>query len=124
MNYKDVIRFQPELRFTNAHNISYRMLELTKGDIFVAYNVIRGVHEVHSVENYKLSGMSFNVSLDREMINGFLLNDYKLNNLKMFVKEVQDRREKTNYRLEEAESKRFDQNTALDVVERTLGTKV
>jgi hypothetical protein len=42
----------------------------------------------------------------------------------MFVKEVQDRREKTNYRLEEAESKRFDQNTALDVVERTLGTKV
>jgi hypothetical protein len=124
MDYKDVIRFQPELRFANAHNISNRMLELTNGDIFVAYNAIRGVHEVHSVENYKLNGISFNVSLDAEMVNGFLVNDYKSNNLKMFVKEVQDRREKTNYRLEEAESKRFNQNTALDVVERTLGTKV
>ena len=124
MNYKDVIKFQPELRFANAHNISSRMLELTKGDIFVAYNVIRGVHEVHSVENYKINGMSFNVSLDKEMVNGFLVNDYKVNNLKMFVKEVQDRREKTNYRLEQAEEKRLNDNSALTVVERTIGTKV
>lgn len=124
MNYKDVLRFQPELRLVNINNISNRMLELTKGDIFVAYNTIRGTNEVHSVENYKLNSISFNVSLDKEMVNGFLINDFKSNNLKMFVKEVQDRREKTNYRLEQAEEKRLNDNSALNVVERTIGTKV
>lgn len=124
MTYKDVLRFQPELRFANAHDLSNRMLKLTNGDIFVAYNVIRGVHEVHSVENYKINGMSFNVSLEPEMVNGFLVNDYKANNLKRFVKEVQDRREKTNYRLEQAEENRLNENSALKIVERTLGTKV
>jgi hypothetical protein len=124
MNYKDVIRFQPELRFTNLNDISKRMLELTNGDIFIAYNVLKGTHELHSVENYKLNGISFNVSLDIEMVNGFVVNDYKRNNLKMFMKEVQDRRAKTNYRLEVAEEKRFDDNTAMNVVERTIGTKL
>ena len=124
MNYKDVLKFQPELRFVNAHNLSNRMLELSKGDIFVAYNVLRGNHEVHSVENYKINGISFNVSLDVEMVNGFLVNDFKANNLKKFAKEVQDRREKTNYRLEQAEEKRFNDTSAMSVVERTLGTKL
>jgi hypothetical protein len=124
MNYLDVIRFQPELRFANAHNISTRMLKLSKGDIFVAYNVLKGTHEVHSVENYKINNISFNVSLEPEMVNGFLINDYKANNLKQFIKEVQDRREKTNYRLEQSEEKRLQDNTAMNVVERTLGTKL
>jgi len=124
MNYKNILRYQPELRLINFTNISYRMLKLTRGDLFVAYNVIRGAYELHSVENYKINGISFNVSLDQEMVNGFIYNDYKVNNLKMFMYDVQDRREKTNYRLEQAEENRLNQTSSLNVIERTIGTKV
>jgi hypothetical protein len=124
MNYKQVLRYQPELRFTNKNNISVRMLNLSNEDLFVAYNVIKCNYELHSVENYKINGISYNVTLEPEMVNGFLFNDYKANNLKMFVNEVQDRREKTNYRLEQAEENRFNQVNSLDIIERTIGTKV
>jgi hypothetical protein len=124
MNYKQVLKYQPELRFTNKNNISVRMLNLSNEDLFVAYNVIKCNYELHSVENYKINGISYNVTLEPEMVNGFLFNDYKANNLKMFVNEVQDRREKTNYRLEQAEENRFNQVNSLDIIERTIGTKV
>jgi hypothetical protein len=124
MNYKQVLRYQPELRFTNKNNISVRMLNLSNEDLFVAYNVIKCNYELHSVENYKINGISYNVTLEPEMVNGFLFNDYKANNLKMFVNEVQDRREKTNYRLEQAEENRFNQVNSLNIIERTIGTKV
>ena len=124
MKYKDVLRYQPELRFFNKNNISSRMLNFTNGDLFVAYNVIKGAYELHSVENFEINCISLNVSLEKEMLNGFILNDFKANNLKKFMYEVQDRREKTNYRLEEAEEKRLNENSALRVVERTIGTKV
>jgi hypothetical protein len=100
------------------------MLELTKGDLFIAYNVLKGVHEVHSVENFKINNISFNVALEPEMVNGFVYNDYKANNLKMFVKEVQDKREKTNYLLEQSNDKRQDKLASLEVIERTIGTKL
>lgn len=124
MNYKDVLRYQPELRLIDFYNISRRMLKLTSGDLFIAYNVIRGTYELHSVENYKINGISFNVSLDQEMVNGFIYNDYKANNLKMFMHDVKDRREKTNYRLEQAEENRLNQTSNLNIIERTIGTKV
>ena len=124
MTYLDVLKYQPELRLTNIYNISLRMLELTKGDLFIAYNVLKGVHEVHSVENFKINNISFNVALEPEMVNGFVYNDYKANNLKMFVKEVQDKREKTNYLLEQSNDKRQDKLASLEVIERTIGTKL
>jgi hypothetical protein len=124
MNYIDVLRYQPELRFINQYNISLRMLELTKGDLFVAYNVIKALYEVHSVENYKQNCISFNVALELEMVNGFLFNDYKINNLKMFVYEVKNRREKTNYLYDKAEEESQAMLTSLNIVERTIGTKV
>jgi hypothetical protein len=124
MNYIDVLRYQPELRFINQYNISLRMLELTKGDLFVAYNVIKALYEVHSVENYKQNCISFNVALELEMVNGFLFNDYKINNLKMFVYEVKNRREKTNYLYDKAEEESQAMLASLNIVERTIGTKV
>lgn len=124
MNYIDVLRYQPELRFINQYNISLRMLELTKGDLFVAYNVIKALYEVHSVENYKQNCISFNVALELEMVNGFLFNDYKINNLKMFVYEVKNRREKTNYLYDKAEEESQAMLGSLNIVERTIGTKV
>jgi hypothetical protein len=124
MNYKHVLRYQPELRLSNRYNISDRMLKLTKGDLFIAYNVIKGVHEVHSVENFKINNISFNVALTDEMVNGFIYNDYKANNLKMFVNEVKDRREKTNHLYDKAEENSQSKLSSLEIVERTLGTKL
>lgn len=124
MDYKYVIRYQPELRFVNINNISIRMLKLTRGDLFVAYNVIKGAYELHSIENYKLNGMSYNTSIDKEMLNGFIYNDYKANNLKAFLFDVKDNREKRNFLYDRAEEERLKRLQSLDVIERTIGTKV
>lgn len=126
MNYKQVLKHQPELRFCNKRKISERLLNETNGDLFVAYNVLRGVHELHSVENFMQNGISFNVSLDEEMVNGFILNDFKANNHRKFVTELQDTRDKTNYRLEQSEEAALKQRAEQIklVSERTIGTKV
>ena len=126
MNYKQVLKHQPELRFCNKRNVSMRLLKETRGDLFVAYNVLRGIHELHSVENFIQNGMSFNVSLEEEMINGFIINDFKANNHKKFVTDIQDAREKTNYRIEQSEEAALKQRAEQIklVSERTIGTKV
>lgn len=124
MIYTDLLRVQPELRLVNNYNISSRLLNYTCGDIFLAYNVIRGTYELHSINSFKLNGNSINASIPQEYVNGFILNDYAANNHNKFLYEIQDRREKSTYLYEEYEDKRFKNNDMLKVIERTMGTKV
>ena len=48
MDYRAVLRHQPWLEFANKHNISFRFLEYTNGDMFIAYNTITDNYEIHS----------------------------------------------------------------------------
>lgn len=124
MNHKQILRYQPWLRFVNKHSISDRLLNLTNGDIFIAFNTRTGYFELHSVKSFKLSAGSSNAPLDPEFVNGFILNDYKLNNHKKNGLELESQRQKQEYLQTKAEEKRDSLDQKLKIIERTIGTKI
>ena len=124
MNYKQVLRYQPWLRFVNKYSVSDRLLELTDGDMFVAFNVIKQVFELHSVKSFRLSAGSINVTLDEEFVNGFIVKDFKANNHRKFGMELESQRQKNNYLYDRHEKERQSLDEMLKTIERTIGTKI
>jgi len=123
MNYRDVLNYQPWLKFVNTCQISTRLLDYTKGDTFVVFNMISQNHELHSVNSFRLTGFSLNATLEPEMINSFIYHDFRANELKKFMLDVQSRRE-FNDLLFKKRNNVFDTRHGMKSIERTLGTKV
>ncbi len=124
MNHKQVLRYQPWLRYVNKHHISDRLLNLTNGDIFVAFNTRTGYFELHSVNSFRLSAGSSNAPLEPEFVNGFIITDFKANNHKKFGMEIESQRQKKDYLFKKAEEKRSSLDNMLKTIERTIGTKI
>lgn len=125
MDYKQVIRYQPELRFVNKNNISTRLLNYTKGDVFIAYNVITKQYELHSVNSFRLTGYSQNCVLDEDVINNYIYVDYRCNELKKFVHDIEDDRILKNKLYDDNEHHRPDRlRESLKIIERVIGTKI
>lgn len=124
MNYKQVLRYQPWLKLINRGDISKRLLRLTKGDIFIAYNTTKDTYEVHSVKSFRINESSIQVAIDSNMVNGFLVNDFKANNLRQHGLELEDQRDKATRLYERHEEDRFKTEDILKAIERTMGTKL
>ena len=124
MNYKQVLRYQPWLKLINRGDISKRLLRLTKGDIFIAYNTTKNTYEVHSVKSFRINESSIQVAIEPEMVNGFIVNDYKANNLQQNSLRLEDDREKLSRIYARHEEERFNLEDLLKTIERTLGTKL
>ena len=124
MNYKQVLRYQPWLKLINKGDISKRLLRLTKGDIFITYNMTKDTYEVHSVNSFRINESSIQVAIEPEMVNGFLVNDFKANNLKQHGQRLEDQREKVTRIYARQEDERFNLNDLLSMIERTMGTKL
>ncbi len=60
MTYKNILKYQPWLRFVNINNISTRLLNYSKGDIFIVYNTLTENYELHSISAFKLTVYSQN----------------------------------------------------------------
>ena len=88
MNYKSILKYKPWLKPVNTLNLCERLLEKTKGNVFIVYNTIQHTYELHTIEAYNLSGDSYNTSLDKECVNGFIYYDYRANDYKLFKDEV------------------------------------
>ncbi len=124
MTYKQLLRHKPWLRPVHEFNICNRMLELTKGNVFIVYNTLQQAYELHTIEAYNLSGDSYNTSLDKECINGFIYHDYRAHNYNLFRDEVYSERKRREIEYDKQEQTRYDLNSLLKTIERTLGTKV
>lgn len=124
MTYKHLLRYKPWLRPVHEFNICNRMLEATNGNVFIVYNTIQHAYELHTIEAYNLSGDSYNTSLDKECINGFIYYDYRANNYTLFQDEVYSERKRREIVYDKQEQKKHDLDSLLKMVERTLGTKV
>lgn len=125
MDYKAVLRNQPWLRLANKHNISFRFLEYTKGDMFIAYNNITGNYEVHSVNSYRLTDSSCNGVLEENQINGFAYEQFRESELKKFMLDIVHNNAHINHLYDTQESKRSDSlDRQLKQIELTLGTRV
>lgn len=124
MNYKQILRYKPWLKPVNVLNLCERLLERTNGNVFIVYNTIHNSYELHTLEAYKLSGDSYNTSLDIECVNGFIYYDYRANDYKLFKDEVASDRMRKELAYEKREKTRHNLDDIMKVVERTLGTKL
>jgi hypothetical protein len=124
MNYKQILRNKPWLKPVNIFNLNERVWTLTKGNVFIVYNTIQHSYELHTIEAYKLSRDSYNTSLDKELVNGFIYHDYRANDYKLFKDEVYSDRKRKELAYEKREQTRHNLDDMMKVVERTLGTKI
>lgn len=125
MDYKAVLRHQPWLEFANKHNISFRFLKYTKGDMFIAYNRKTGKYEVHSVNSYRLTDSSCNGVLEENQVNGFAYEQFRESELKKFMLDIIHNNDHINHLYDMQESRRSNTLTRqLKQIELTLGTRV
>lgn len=126
MTYKDCIRTKPWLRVCNINNICVRMLEATKGNAFVVFNNIQQNYELHTVEAYRLSGDSYNATLPLEVLNNFLIVDYKATNFAQHLDDIlSERNKEETFRNNWNNKKReADISEELKHITNVLGTKV
>ena len=125
MDYKAVLRHQPWLRFANKHNISFRFLEYSHGDLFIAYNTITNNYELHSVRSYKLTDSSCNGVLEPNQVNGFAYEQFRESELRKFMLEIISNNEHINSLYDRHEAKRSSNlERSLKQIELTIGTRV
>ena len=125
MDYKAVLRHQPWLKFANKHNISFRFLAYTNGDMFIAYNTITNNYEVHSVRSYMLTDSSCNGVLEPNQVNGFAYEQFRESELKKFMLEIMSNNDHMNNLYDRHENSRSNSlDRQLKQIELTLGTRV
>lgn len=125
MDYKAVLRHQPWLKFANKHNISFRFLAYTNGDMFIAYNRITQNYEVHSVRSYMLTDSSCNGVLEPNQVNGFAYEQFRESELKKFMLEIMSNNDHMNNLYDRHENSRSNSlDRQLKQIELTLGTRV
>jgi hypothetical protein len=122
MNYKDILRYNRELRLCNIQNISTRLLAATNGNMFIAFNVLHQVYEVHTVRSFQYNGVSLNATLDDDMVGAWIYKDIRSYN----AAEMEDARKLITHLREKNEEWLFKFNTenGLRSVERNLGRKL
>jgi len=103
----EVLRMYKELRVVNCGNITDRLLEASNGDMFVAYNTIRGVCEIHSIKSFKMNRISTNSVIDVDKLNQELIEIIKSCSIKRFGVEIQNEREYLNKILDNREEEGF-----------------
>ena len=126
MIYKDCIRYKPWLKVCNINNICDRILESTKGNAFIVFNLIQQNYELHTVEAYRLSGDSYNTSIPQEFLNNFIIKDFKMMDMAKNLDEILSNKKnfevfKQNFE-KEKESNHLDEQ--LKIIGRVIGTKL
>lgn len=125
MTYKNILRYQPWLRFVNINNISNRLLNYSKGDVFVAYNTLTENYEMHSISAFKLTGYSQNCIIEKDLLNDWLYKDFRSSELKKFMLDVQSDRQLKDHYYNDFENKRPERlREQLKILERIVGTKI
>jgi hypothetical protein len=124
MNYIDILRLEPRFKLINFYNITNRLQDISNKDLFIVYDLIKGTYELHSVKSYMLTGYSHNATLDKELLNGYIINDFKANNLNKFALDIKDRNEKLNYLYDTMKNRTDKTSDMLRLVEKVVGTKI
>ncbi len=125
MDYKVCLAGKPWLRPYNALELSSRLLHATKGNAFIVFNMIHSQYELHTVEAFELSGDSVNIVLSEEQLSGFLVHDFRANDMALYAEELISARQLGERDHENREALRGRQLTeSLRSIERAIGTKI
>ena len=123
MKAESMIRNKPWLKY--KREFSKRLLASTGDNAFIVYNLLQKTYELHTKEAYKLSGDSYNCSLDRRLLSQFLIWDFNATNFAMNLDDIISERallEKSRGDKDKLISDSLSQS--IKTIERTLGTRI
>lgn len=117
------LRAFPYLKPVRINNLFKRFLHASNGTMLLLYNTTRDTYELHSIRSFKYDGESINAVVPEEVLNGWLVNDYRANDIRKFAQEVEAERTYNNALLDNYENHGFEllQKKALTTVEKMIG---
>ena len=123
---QEILRMYKELRVINCGNITDRLLHASNGDMFVAYNTIRGEYEIHSIDSFNQNGFSTNTNIDQDKLNQELIEIIKSCNIKRFGREIKENRAYMEHILDNRENVGFDSiyTRGKKMIELSLGREI
>lgn len=127
MNYKDILRIKPWLKFYNVGKISSRLLKSTNGNAFIVYNNIQAEYQLHTVQAEYMSGDSTNANIPLDILNQWIIEDYNSNDFEKYVDDIISEQQKNEYIHYEKYSETYrmrELECQLKTIERVLGTKI
>ena len=113
----------PYLKPVNINNLYSRFLKESGGTLMLLYNTTRDTYELHSLRSFAYNGESINAVVPEDVLSGWLIHDYRANNVRKYAMEVEADRLYTNSLMDNYENKGFDllQKRALTTVEKMIG---
>ncbi len=124
MTYQDILRYSPWLKLVDKYDVSSRLLAETDGDKFVAFNMLHQTYELHSCRSFLLTASSCNATLDTELVNGFIIDDVKANDLNKFMYDIMSDQMHAESRQDKQEHNRWNLEERLKKIQRILGTNL
>lgn len=113
----------PYLKPVNINNLYNRFLQESNGTLMLLYNKTRDTYELHSLRSFAYDGESINAVVPDEVLNGWLIKDFRANDVKKYATEIEADRIYNNSLLDNYENKGFEllQKKALTTVEKMIG---
>ena len=127
MNYKDILRNKPWLKFYDTGKISSRLLKATHGNAFICFNIIQAEFQLHTVQAEEMSGDSTNANIPIDVLNQWIIEDYNSNDFEKYVDDIVSEHQLYDKVREEKNSDKYRElqlAQQLQTVERVMGTKV
>lgn len=127
MNYKDILRVKPWLKFYNNDNLSTRLLKATNGNAFIVYNNIQQEYQLHTVQAELLSGDSTNSNIPSDVLNQWIIEDYNANDFEKYVDDIKSNNQLSEYLNKYKQSYAYRERELteqLATIERVMGTKI
>lgn len=120
------LKTNPHLKPVHIYNLYDRFQKISHGTLHLVYNTLRDTYELHSTKSFMFDGESINAVLEEDMLNGWLVIDFKANDVNKFGMEISGEREFHNKLLEEQDNKGFDLLTTrtLKTIETMVGREI
>lgn len=120
------LRSFPYLKPVNIYNLYDRLLEASNNSLLLLYNMKRDLYELHSIKSFQLNGESLQAVIEDDMLSGWLVSDYRANDLNKFGLEIESERQLTNESFEKVDGKGLELLTtrALKTIEAMVGREI
>lgn len=120
------LRSFPYLKPVNIYNLYDRLLEASNNSLLLLYNMKRDLYELHSIKSFQLNGESLQAVIEDDMLSGWLVSDYRANDINKFGLEIESERQLTNESFEKVDGKGLELLTtrALKTIEAMVGREI
>lgn len=122
----EFLRAFPYLKPVNMYNLNERFQKVSHGTMMFLYNMFKDTYELHSLKSFKLNGESLQAVIEEDALHGWLLIDFKANEVDKFGLEIQGERDLTNSLIDSSSERGLELLTsrALKTIETMVGREI